>query len=141
MPSSAITCAPATRRRSRGERGRHFKQPADTGRLVEVANAVSAGVKRSIEWVHMPVPINRTDEAYFRHLAGLRLRPETELFLGLVHHKDRLDGTQRRIAAAVKVAQGFGVATECGMGRRPRDEVPGLLRIQRDAVVPQPQPV
>jgi hypothetical protein len=124
-----------------GAQGRHFKQPEDAALLVEVANAISAGVTRTIEWIHMPVPIDRSDAAYFRPLAGLRLHPETALFLGLVHYEDGLEGTQRRIDAAAEFVQGFGVATECGMGRRPRERVPELLQIQRDAVVPQAVPV
>src|SRR5579859_1826899 len=34
----------------------HFKQPKDTALLVEVANAVSAGLTRPINWIHLPVP-------------------------------------------------------------------------------------
>lgn len=120
----------------KGAQGRHFKQPEDTGLLVEVANAISAGVTRPIAWIHMPVPIDRSDDAYFRPLTGLVLHPETELYLGLVHHEDGLEGTQRRIDVAAKFVTGFGVATECGMGRKPRESVPELLRIQRDAVAP-----
>ncbi|HLH67181.1 MAG TPA: hypothetical protein VKV27_15935 [Solirubrobacteraceae bacterium] len=119
-----------------GERGRHFMAPRDTGLLVEVANWICERAGRSIAFVHMPVPIDRDDDGYFAPLDDLRLQPATRLFLGLVHHEDGLEGTQRRIAAAARHARGFGVATECGMGRRPREWVAELLRIQRDAVVP-----
>jgi hypothetical protein len=48
-----------------------------------------------------------------------------------VHHKDGVEGTQRRIDTARRHYQrGFGVATECGMGRKPRERVPELLEIQ-----------
>ena len=57
----------------------HFKQPEDSSKLVEVANAVSAGVTRTINWIHMPVPRERTDDAYFAPLKNLTLHPETEL--------------------------------------------------------------
>jgi methionine synthase II (cobalamin-independent) len=119
-----------------GGQGRHFKQPQDASKLVMVANAISRGAQRPINWIHMPVPIERDDDAYFEPLRDLELRPETELYLGLVHYEDGLEGTQRRIATAVKFANRFGVATECGMARRPRERVPELLEIQRDAVVP-----
>jgi hypothetical protein len=101
-----------------------------------VANAISSGAERPINWIHMPVPIERDDDAYFEPLKDLRLRPETELYLGLVHYQDGLEGTQRRIATAAKFVPRFGVATECGMARRPRERVPELLGIQRNAVVP-----
>lgn len=107
----------------------HFKEPEDTSVLVRVANAVSAGVSRPIQWIHMPVPRNRTDDAYFAPLKDLMLHPETELFLGLVHKTDGEEGTRQRIEVAEKVVQGFGVATECGLGRRPPETIPELLRI------------
>jgi hypothetical protein len=118
------------------ERGTHFVEPKDMTKLVEVANAVSAGVTRPIDWIHMPVPINRDDDAYFKPLENLKLHPETELFLGLVHDQDGLDGTQRRIKTAARFVKDFGVGAECGMARRPRGVQRDILQIQRDAVVP-----
>jgi hypothetical protein len=111
---------------------KHFIEPADASKLVEVANAISAGLSRQINWIHMPVPRNRTDDAYFAPLAHLRLHPETELYLGLVHFTDGVEGTWRRIAAAQKVVADFGVATECGMGRRNPETIPELLRIHSE---------
>src|SRR5438132_2308175 len=92
---------------------KHFVEPADASKLVEVANAVSAGVRREINWIHMPVPRNRTDDAYFAPLRNLQLHPETELYLGLVHYTGGVEGTRRRIAAAQRVLTNFGVDTEC----------------------------
>jgi hypothetical protein len=109
---------------------KHFKEPADTGVLVEVANAVAAGLSRPLTWLHLPVPRDRDDAAYFAPLRGLRLAPATELYLGLVHYTDGVAGTRRRLAAAERVApRAFGIATECGFGRRPPETVPALLRI------------
>ena len=115
---------------------RHFVEPEDTGRLVELANRVSAGVERPIQWIHLPVPRDRTDDAYFAPLAGLDLDPETTLYLGLVHHTDGIDGTRQRIAAAQKVVSDFGVATECGFGRRPGEQVSRLMEIHRAVADP-----
>jgi hypothetical protein len=116
--------------------GRHFKQPADTTLLVRVANRIIKGVRRPVDWIHMPVPIERDDDAYFAPLGALLLPPATRLFLGLVHWQDGVEGTQRRIDAAAHHVQGFGVATECGIGRRPREVVHSLLEIQRAVTVP-----
>jgi hypothetical protein len=44
----------------------------------------------------MPVPRNRDDHAYFLPLHDLRISPETELFLGLVHDSDGTEGARRR---------------------------------------------
>ena len=108
---------------------RHFVEPADTAKLVAVANGVSERVGRQVTWLHMPVPRDRNDEAYFAPLRNLRLRPETEFYLGLVHITDGVDGTNARIAAARSVVTDFGVATECGLGRRPAETIPDLLEI------------
>ena len=62
-------------------------------------------------------------------LKFLNLHAETELFLGLVHDTDGVEGTQKRIEAAQKVIDEFGVATECGFGRRPPETVPDLMHI------------
>ena len=115
---------------------KHFKEPEDTSKLVEIANAISAGVKRPINWIHLPVPRNRTDEAYFAPLRNLKLHPETELYLGLVHYTDGVEGTRKRIQAAQQVVSNFGVATECGFGRRSPETIPALLRIHSEVAAP-----
>lgn len=114
----------------------HFVEPEDTSRLVELANRVSSRVERAIQWIHLPVPRDRTDDAYFAPLANLDLHPETELYLGLVHHTDGLEGTQKRIEAAAKIVSNFGVATECGFGRRPSEQVATLMEIHREVAAP-----
>jgi len=119
---------------------RHFKEPADAGKLVEVANALAASLGRPLNWIHMPVPRDRTDEAYYAPLKELRLRPETELHLGLVHHTDGAEGTARRMEVAARFASGFGIATECGWGRRAPASIPDLLRIHRELSAPVQQP-
>lgn len=106
---------------------RHFVEPRDAAKLVDIANAVCTGTPRPLQWIHMPVPRSRDDDAYFEPMRDLRLQPPTRLFLGLVHHTDGVEGTRRRIDAARRAVGGFGVATECGMGRRPPETIPALL--------------
>ncbi|MBX9387098.1 hypothetical protein ACFPZ0_02990 [Streptomonospora nanhaiensis] len=106
---------------------RHFVQPADTARLTAVANGVAAGLSRPLDWVHLPVPRDRDDSAYFLPLKGLALAEETRLYLGLVHATDGVEGGRRRLAAAKEAVPAFGVATECGLGRRPAGQLPGLF--------------
>ena len=107
----------------------HFKQPVDAGKLVDIANALTAGVNRPLTWIHLPVPRDRDDVGYFAPLGDLALHDDTELYLGLVHFTDGVEGTERRVAAASSVVSSFGVATECGMGRRPPEQVLPLLDI------------
>ena len=79
------------------------------------------------------MPKERDDDAYFAPLAGLALKPGCELYLGLVHTTGGIAGTRRRIAAAEKVVQDFGIATECGLARRPPETIPALLRQHAEA--------
>ena len=115
----------------------HFIQPKDAGKLVAVANGVSAGVTRPIQWLHLPVPRDRSDKAYFAPLRELRLQAGTELYLGLVHLTDGVDGTEARIAAAQAIVADFGVATECGFGRRPAETIPALLEVHASVADPR----
>ena len=104
----------------------HVIQPKDAGIMVEMVNAVSAGVGRSIEFLHLPVPKPRTDDGFYAPLGGLKLRPETQLYLGLVH-RDDMAGNAARLASARRHVRVDGVATECGMARGDPARFPGLL--------------
>jgi hypothetical protein len=108
---------------------KHVVEPTDMGDMVEFANRVSRQIARPVQLIHMPVPRNRADDAYFAPLERLKLRPETELCLGLVHYTDGVAGTSRRLATAKTFAGNFSIATECGFGRREPATIPELLRI------------
>jgi methionine synthase II (cobalamin-independent) len=115
-----------------GDRGhKHFIEPKDTANIVEVANGLSARVKRSIEWIHLPIPRSRTDVAYFAPLRNLKLKLGTELYLGLLHQSDGVDGARKRIEAAKTVVDRFGIGAECGMGRRDPGTIVDFLRLHR----------
>jgi methionine synthase II (cobalamin-independent) len=111
---------------------KHSIEPASATLLVEFANRISLEIGRTIELIHMPVPRNRTDDAYFEPLAHLKLRPETRLALGLVHYTDGVEGTRKRFDVAKKYVANFAIATECGFGRRSAETVPELLKIHAE---------
>lgn len=111
---------------------KHSLEPRDMGVMVDLANDVAQAVSRPIAYFHMPVPRGRDDEAYFAPLLRLALPPTTELYLGLVHFTDGIDGGKRRIAAAEKFRLAFGIATECGFGRRPPETVRQLLELHAE---------
>ncbi len=113
---------------------KHFCEPTDAGHLAAVAGGVSERAGRAIDWIHMPVPKERDDDDYFAPLAGLALKPGCDLYLGLVHTTGGVEGTRRRIAAAEKVVPDFGIATECGLARRPPETIPALLRQHAEVV-------
>jgi hypothetical protein len=104
----------------------HCVQPKDMAIMVEMTNAIAAGVARPIDFFHLPVPKGRTDDAYFAPLENLRLAAETELYFGLIHHDDA-NGDTARLAAARRHARVDGIATECGMARGDAGRLPALL--------------
>jgi len=112
--------------------GRHWKEPESTAKMVEVHNRLAEKIERPIDYIHVPVPVDRADDAYFKPLSELKLAPGTKLFLGLVHDGDGVEGTRKRIAVAAKYASDFGIAAECGFGRRPPETIPNLLRIHAE---------
>lgn len=107
----------------------HFKEPPDAEVLVRLAAAVAV---QAPAWLHLPVPIGWTERAAFAPLARLELPAQTQLYLGVVHRRDGAEGAQQRIARALEVVPQFGIATECGWGRRPREEVPFLLALHAE---------
>jgi hypothetical protein len=111
---------------------RHVVEPSDMADMVEFANRVSRRITRPVQLIHVPVPRNRDDDAYFEPLKQLRLRPETELCLGLVHYTDGVEGTKRRLATGRRYVKDFSIATECGFGRRDPQTIPELLRIHAE---------
>jgi hypothetical protein len=111
---------------------RHAVEPSSLAVQVDFANALCAGIGRTVELIHMAVPRDRDDDAYFEPLRRLKLRPETRIALGLVHYTDGTAGTRRRIATAEKHLGDFLIATECGFGRRPPETIPQLLRIHAE---------
>ncbi|MFD8246796.1 hypothetical protein [Nocardia sp. NPDC059691] len=111
---------------------RHFAEPADTGKLAAVAGRILGGLERRVDWIHLPVPRSRTDADYFKPLADLVLPSGTDLHLGLVHATDGRAGALARIEAARSVVGEFGIATECGMGRRPAGQISTLLDLHAE---------
>ena len=102
--------------------------------MARVANAILSNCKRPIDYNHMPVPIERTDRAYFEPFQNLSAG-KTQIFLGLLHHND-LEGTKARIAAAGQFVRSFGVSTECGMGRKPPEQLQNIFDVHTAVSTP-----
>jgi methionine synthase II (cobalamin-independent) len=110
--------------------GKHFVEPKDATAMVDFANTLSKSIAHKLAYIHMPVPIDRSDDAFHKPFADLELKEGTTLFLGVVHAKDGAEGTKARMAAARRYAPAFGIATECGMARaRSEQVVRSLLKI------------
>ena len=90
----------------------HMREPEDTGRIVELIASFVDRVSRPIQWIHIPVPIERDDDAYFEPLRQLSVPEGTEVYLGLIHYRDGVDGARRRAHTAQRFIRTFGVATD-----------------------------
>ena len=95
----------------------HHDQAAgqDNAVLVDTANAIASRVTRPIGYLHIPT-IPEHEGSGFEPLAALALGTETQLFLGVIHAHDGLDGALARIRAAETVVSDFGIASFCGLG-------------------------
>jgi hypothetical protein len=109
----------------------HWKDP-DVGVMVAFTNAVRKKLTHTLDYVHFPVPHDWDTAEHFAGYDDLELDPETEIFLGLVHAADGVDGARRRIDAAGQILGSFGVATSCGLGRREPHEIDDILRLHAD---------
>jgi hypothetical protein len=111
----------------------HCVQPRDMANMVEIAHGVVNAVTRPIQYIHMPVPRDRNDDAYFRPLQDLVLPAGTDLYLGLVHDGDDA-GNAQKLATARQYTTVAGVASECGWGRSDPKRLTGILAAHRKLV-------
>jgi len=111
----------------------HVTRIDDLSTSVAMFNVAAQATGRSLDFVHMSVPLSSGfDERYYAPLADLEL-DGARLYLGLVHLHDGVDGAARRAELARRYAPEFGVATECGWGRRPPSQsIEDLLELERD---------
>ncbi|MEM7332556.1 MAG: hypothetical protein AAF490_10720 [Chloroflexota bacterium] len=101
--------------------------------VVDFANQISASVKRSVQFMHLPVSDPLADDRFFAPLGQLKLPADTELYVGLVNPRDP-EGDERRIQLAQKYYPNFGIATECGWGRKELAQMIPLLTEHQNAI-------
>ena len=111
----------------------HLVMPKDMGILVEISNGLAAGLGRRLDFLHLPVPKDRTDSTYFQPLQELNIPDSAGVILGLIHYDDTA-GDEARSKAALDFLPAFGVASECGWGRTDPQRVASLLTSHRLAV-------
>ena len=74
-------------------RDEHLVQPKDAGILVEMMNGIVAATKRPIDFLHIPVPKDRTDDAFYAPLKDFKAPPGAnggmKLYLGLAAPRRR----------------------------------------------------
>jgi hypothetical protein len=111
-------------------RDEHCIQPRDMANMVEITHGMIATMQRPVQYVHMPVPRDRNDDAYFQPLRHLTLPAGTDLYLGLVHDGDEA-GNATKLAKARQYTAVAGVGSECGWGRSAPERLPAILAAHR----------
>jgi hypothetical protein len=99
--------------------------------LVELMNGIDNSAPRRVDFLHVPAP-REANDAFFAPLRRWRAPQDTRLYLGLLQEDDDA-GNLARIASARTAVRDFGVAAECGFGRRDPSHVPAILATHRDA--------
>ena len=119
----------------------HFMQPESLTMQVKVANAVSLAASRPVNFFSFTVPQERLDSEYFAPLAELQTGPETELDFALVPYypdsqaigttAQQVTHIDTHLTQSLSGPRGWGICTECGMGRVQATDVPVLLDLHR----------
>jgi hypothetical protein len=109
---------------------KHVIEPKDCGTCVDFTTRILTKSPRNVTWVHIPIPRAWDDFQFYKPLSLLK-DASTQIYLGLVHYTDGVEGTLQRIGLARNALPTFGIATECGFGRRDPATVPQLLDIHR----------
>jgi hypothetical protein len=117
----------------------HFKEPESLAMQVDVANRLTAGAGRPVDFLAFTVPQYQREADYFEPLASLDVSPATELYFALVpyHPENQAEGTTEEQVRLIDSHLGdrpWGICTECGMGRAERDEIPILLDLHREII-------
>jgi hypothetical protein len=112
---------------------KHVVDPKDAGTCAAFAYAIRSRSPRPVTWIHLPILRQWKDRSFYEPLSRLQDGGDCEIYLGLVHYTDGIEGTMERIRIARSVVPEFGVATECGFGRRDPATLAALLDIHRAA--------
>lgn len=112
---------------------KHWFEPTSLRAVADRGLRLFEKSSHKINWFHLPVPVSAMDhlDDFFAPLADLvpKLKENgTDLVLGVVQYNDE-EGTKKRIEAASKVVSEFEIATECGWGRTPEEQVDGIMKL------------
>jgi hypothetical protein len=114
---------------------RHWLEPKSLAIVVERGLRIFEKSPHKINFFHAPVAKSAIDnlDAYFAPLKEMVPKFKehgTDLYLGVVHYED-MAMTKKMIEAATKALGDFpfGVATECGWGRTPPEQIENIMEI------------
>ena len=107
-----------------------MKDMADLGLCVRMTKQAIARTDRRVDYVHMPA-LKHPEPDFFAPLAELD-GEDVDVYLGIIHHTDSVDGFIERMAMARRYRARFGIASVCGYGRVDPAELPHILAVHRD---------
>lgn len=114
---------------------RHYQEPESLATITKRGLAIYEKSPHPINFFHLPVPKSAMDklEEYYEPLNELLPKFKehgTDLYLGAVIEND-LEGSKKRVEAGKKAFPDtpFGVATECGWGRTPPEDLESIWQI------------
>lgn len=121
---------------------RHWKEPESLATVVERGLQIFEKSPHKINFFHAPVAKSALDhlDSYFAPLKDLvpaLKKHNTELYLGVIHYND-MSATRKMIDAATTVLGDypFGVATECGWGRTPPEQIEDIMKMSTEVSQP-----
>jgi hypothetical protein len=107
-----------------------MKDMADLGLCVRMTREAIARVGRRVDYVHMPV-LKHPEPEFFAPLAELD-GEDVDVYLGIIHHTDGVEGFGERMEMARRYRERFGIGSVCGYGRVDPGELPHILAVHRD---------
>jgi hypothetical protein len=107
-----------------------MKDMADLGLCVRMTQEAIARIDRRVDYVHMPALKHPVPE-FFAPLAELD-GEDVDVYLGIIHHTDGVEGFSERMEMARHYRARFGIGSVCGYGRVDPAELPNILAVHRD---------
>ncbi|SMR42366.1 unnamed protein product [Zymoseptoria tritici ST99CH_1E4] len=113
---------------------KHFYEPPTTLAITSLLTHMLVFPHR-ISYIHFPIPVSAqtslpTFLAPLTDITPTLMEKGLEVYPGVVQFDDE-KGTRERIAAVTRACPGlnFGVATECGWGRTPEEQIGGIMEL------------
>ena len=99
-----------------------MKDMADLGLCVRMTEEAIARIDRRVDYVHMPA-LKHPEPKFFAPLAELD-EQDINVYLGIIHHTDGVEGFRERMEMARRYRDTFGIGSVCGYGRVDPAELP-----------------
>ncbi len=107
-----------------------MKDMDDVSVCVRMTKEAIARIDHQVDYVHMPA-LKHPEPEFFAPLADLD-GEDVDVYLGIIHHTDGVEGFRERMNMARQYRSRFGIGSVCGYGRVDPAELPHILAVHRD---------